>query len=215
MKLHFFCPTKFEIPSTEASRTQIFGIGKEKAEALAKIISQTKSTDFIFVYGCAGALNPSLVPGEIFLISHLFENSQLHEISVPHSLKNFPKAKLYTSEVLVPSAEEKSHLFKVTGADLVDMEMLFIWKNIPEDVRKRILFVRGISDSTEDRLDFLKTVGSEIKFSKSTFVSLKKMSQLLRFIRNFSKYKKRMSGFLAEVSSLVEVDEKTIHILRS
>ncbi|MBN8555106.1 MAG: hypothetical protein J0L93_06665 [Deltaproteobacteria bacterium] len=207
MSLNFFCPTKFEIPKSLSSHTQIFGIGESRSKELSKLLLQMKIENFVVIYGCAGALNPNLKAGEIFLISGIFEDSQFHTISIPEQLAHFPHTKLFTSKFLINSAEEKHDLYKKTGSDLVDMEMLFIWKNISEELQKKIIFVRGISDSSEERLDFLETVNGKIRFSKSTFISLTKMRQLFRFIKNFSLYKKNMEKTLSEISSLLKINK--------
>ncbi len=178
--IHFFAPTRFEVPLGFHLKTESFGIGKRKAEKLVEKILLLSAEPKILIFGCAGALKKGFRAGEVFEITTI--RAQDEEIQIPQRL-NLPGASLATSRKILKSSTDKETFQRSSGADLVDMEMEFIWKKSPSEIRDRLIFVRGVFDDldAELRLNTLKTP--------------------LEMLRSFWRYQTAMKSELEKISS--------------
>ena len=96
------------------------GIGKKKADNVFGLYLEQFLPETVLNIGLAGKLNPDLKIAHIYNISTIFypENNAI-EINTLNKGQN---ASLFTSDEAVTSNTLRDGLFKIYGADLVDME---------------------------------------------------------------------------------------------
>lgn len=158
-KIGLFAPLPFEVPLRYWSATERFGMGPQKARNFAKRLHEQHShLDWIIVYGCAGALHPDLKPGGAFVVSELHTQNGLVEIP-SHRLFEEPKIRIKSSPVIVGEPAAKKQMLTETGAQMVEMEMEYIFESLEPSFQKRIIFLRGVLDSVHDPLDLSKWSG--------------------------------------------------------
>jgi hypothetical protein len=188
MKTYFFCPTRFEVPAPFKNKTKVFGMGKEAAEALADELLKLPEDSRLVVFGCAGALREHFEPGEVFFVTHVGRFSL-------EPLANGKAARLASSEIILRTTAEKTAFQIQTHADLVDMEMDFLYQRLPDSVRKRVFFVRGVADRLNDEISFLGDHG--ILWTK--LCSPRQLIHFLRFVYHFVIYLRGMKKVLEQI----------------
>lgn len=168
-----YTPTFLEVPKTYKARTQVFGMGKKKAERLGEHINEHSNSGVHLVFGSAGGLKPGLEVGESFLVEKIFG----HDFELKSEI-SMPRASLFTSESLLKSQKEKTFVHQTTQADLVDMEMGFLWQKLIPERRSQILFLRTIVDTSEDEFKW----SSAIRLYRSWRVYLKAIESSLDWV---------------------------------
>ncbi len=189
-KLRLFCPTRFEVPSKFKSRTEIFGMGVRRAEVLAKNLNQSPIDSPIIIFGSAGALAPHLKPGDTFIIDEIFYDGKSHQLEIPHL--DFARARLFTSKTLLKTRNEKKHASDVSRAALVDMEMGALWCGASETVRKNMILLRTVIDTSEQEFPNIK--------------SLKFLADLFGIVKNWRVYLRHMNTALQLTTSKYSCD---------
>lgn len=164
-------------------------MGREKSEALVKVWNQDlDNEDFLIVYGCAGALTPKHRVGETFVISHLVNEGSRQQVLHP-ATSSHPQATVTTSTKIISTSDEKRALHRETSADLVDMEMFYLWEGANPHVQRRLIFVRGVLDQYEDNLQFVNRPAQWLKphtWLHATTI-LRRLKVYLRSMEDFLK----------------------------
>lgn len=118
----------------------------------------------IVSFGVAGALNPDLNPGDLVLANQIIGpegetvsvddcwlkllEHRLSRSTVPHTHRTAP---LFGSPKIVTSASEKGEIFRITGADAVDMES-YPLAQLCRDSATRFVAIRAIADTATHTL---------------------------------------------------------------
>lgn len=150
--IKIFSPFRIETPFPWMLKSESFGMGKKKAEQFAHELEGC-SYETILVIGSSGALRPHLKPGDTFFVSEIV--SEAETIKIPQRFSG-PSARLYTSARIIADPNEKIQISERLNADIVDMEMGFLWTAASESLRKKFVFVRGVLDASGHELDFKK-----------------------------------------------------------
>lgn len=201
----YYVPHAQEIPTGFEPRFKVFGMGPGSAQNLARKLSLTKPNGPIIILGSAGGLDPSIKAGECFLINRLHLAGQSASLQIPKALDFLPQASLVSVEKPVTRSEEKLRLGRTTNCQLVDCEMEFLWNEISEDLRERLLFIRGALDPAEENLDFL----ADFQIRWHSLIQPKQMLQFTRFVRNFFRYQKGIREFFGRVSETMMLREES------
>jgi len=167
---------------SEAIRVALSGMGGAAATQSARGLAEA-GAEALVSFGMAGGLDPSLVPGTIFLPSEVVsidgsvvatDQSWREQLGarvgqggadaagpdVPGALRLVTSGRLLTTAKAVGAAADKTLLFKQTGAAAVDMESLAI----AEVARSRglpFIAVRVIVDAASDTLPRAVTAAAD------------------------------------------------------
>lgn len=177
MKYKLFCPTPFEVPNAFRSSTEVFGMGKSRAETLVKRLEGLPEDSKILVFGSAGGIKPGIRVGEAFCISEIDCQSLM-------KLPGLPTARIHSSTTILKTPKEKAAAYKATGAELIDLEMEYLFRAASESIRKRLYFLRVVIDGPNDDLSFLE--GDQ--FRLKNLHSIHRMICFLKFIRSWRRY---------------------------
>jgi len=203
----FFSPNIWESPKNFRHRFQAFGMGPEKAKALARKLNLTNPNGPIVVVGTAGALHPQLSGGDCFIVSQLY-NSNAKEwipISSPYPIQFLPSAKTISQDRILARPEEKLALFKETGADIVDCESYYLWDELNDSLRSKLIIVRAVVDRQKDNIDFFEGFHFQ-------WIKLFRPANLYRMIRlslNTLNYQNEMNSFFSRLMEIMDWDENT------
>jgi nucleoside phosphorylase len=162
----------------------VTGIGRSNAEGSIIAALQMRYPRVVLTCGFAGALNPGLSSGEIVFAA---SESAVRERLIALGAR---QAKFHCPPRIATTAAEKRELYRITGADAVEMESEVIQslcraKEIP------CATVRVISDAANEDLplDFnqLSKADASLDFGKLALAIAKspgKISSLLRLQKN-------------------------------
>jgi adenosylhomocysteine nucleosidase len=130
----------------------VTGIGFDRARRAIKWAIAELEPELVVVAGYAGALDPSLKVGDIFVASEILEGEdQRWRTVIPAELGDSICGRLFTARTLIASTAEKRRLFRSTRALAVDMESAAIAEACQGE-RIPCAVVRAISDSAETEL---------------------------------------------------------------
>ncbi len=179
-----WAPLRFEIPPSFQFSTTAFGMGERAASNLVGQL-ESSAEPLIIVFGSAGALDPTLRPGDAFIISSVQgpkHGPQITEnISRAADFLHLPQAPLYTSKTLLKTARDKLEVYQTNGCRLVDMEMAYLWAAASPSLRQRLLFVRCVIDGQSHGLDFSSRLGA-LKLLPNWLRYIQGMNRLLKSI---------------------------------
>lgn len=110
------------------------GIGTEKARATVETLLSIEPVWMLIAAGFCGGLDPRLAAGDVVIEEYPSDKQRIHTRSTP-----------------AETVEEKAHLSRETGAQVVDMETAAIaavcaGKNVP------LLAIRAVSDTAAEPL---------------------------------------------------------------
>ena len=189
----------FQPPGANCA-TVISGIGQANAErALLKSIGG-ESPQLVLTCGYAGGLNPQFKRGDV-----LFEADAQCEIANGLAKLGATPGKFHCADWIITTIAEKTALWKLTGADAVEMESGVIRalcreRNIPAAT------LRIISDDAGQDLpmDFNKISGADgnVSYLKLTGALLKSpalVPKLMRFQRALDECSRKLGGTLREL----------------
>lgn len=202
----FFCPSRFEAPSFLHHKFNFFGMGAEAARDLGRKLSLTKPVGHIVVVGSAGALNKSYRVGDCFLVKELLVGDEFVPLNIPTELNFLPQARLVSFEKPVTRAREKHEIFQASAADLADCEMVHLWEQLPEEVRDRVIFIRGVVDDAKTNINFLE--GFEVKWLR--LLNPFYLVQFLGFLFSYLRYRSALNDFFKRVVQIAILDESTM-----
>jgi adenosylhomocysteine nucleosidase len=158
---------------------QVIGIG---ASRLSRDLPEQISG--IILAGLAGGLDPTLLVGET-----VFDGPPTADSSSAELLA-FRGGKIYASDHLVSTVEEKQRLFRETGCLAVDMESGFV-RTLAESAGLPLLHIRSISDTADEplppeMLDWIDDVGQPrlSKVAGSLALHPMQIPTLIRLARN-------------------------------
>jgi hypothetical protein len=197
----FYSPHPQEIPKGFENQFKSFGMGPEAAKNLARRLSLSKPSGPIILLGSAGGLKDHLKPGDCFIIHEIYLKTGFEKLSIPRSLKFLPQARLVSVEQPVTRSEIKRSLGQSSDCDLVDCEMSFFWDEISDDLKSRIIFIRGVLDPASENLDFLKAY----KINWQGLVRPRNLFQFLKFVRNFFQYQSGIEAFFKKVADQLQL----------
>lgn len=201
----FYVPHPQEIPAGFEKSFKSFGMGPRAAVELARKLSLTKPPGPIIIMGSAGALKSHLRPGDFFIVKSLYLDGSQQELSIPKRLHFLPQASLTSVTKPVTRSTDKLKLGKDSGCDLVDCEMEFIWNEISDDLKPKLLFIRGVLDLADENLDFLE----DYQIRWQSLVQPKKLLQFIKFVGNFFRYQKSAREFFIRVSDNLMLREES------
>ncbi len=123
------------------------GIGAARAAAAARWVLDTCSPRLVVACGFAGALEPSLPVGGVFLASEVVEpGDQCWRTALPVELGDLPCGRLLTVPRLVATPEQKCGLARQFAAVAVDMESAAV-AAVCQTRRVPCAVVRAVSDA--------------------------------------------------------------------
>ncbi len=170
-------------------------MGPERARKLAAELESQSTVDRIIVYGCAGALTKEFRPGDTLQITHVIGPDSASELKA--SQETLFDARLVSVSHLIRTPKEKSELQESTGAQLVDMEMAYLWKACSPRVREKLTFIRGVVDGLNADLCFL-TPASQLAWTK--LLHPRGARALLEFMKNLRRYRSSMESYLLHLN---------------
>ncbi len=192
-----FCPTPFEVPASLKKQTEVFGMGEKASLKLAEKLNQQKNSNIIIVYGSAGSLKSEYSPGDTFLVSHINGHELPKAAGTKLGLSYLKTARVSTARKILLTIKEKEDFQMMTGSDLVEMEMGFIWDNVNPEVRENLVFIRGVIDESKTELPFLSDHGFNLK----SFIYPSTWIALIKFMGDLKKYKKGMESVFQKIST--------------
>ena len=148
--------------------TAISGVGIKRARNCTNTLLQRFSPEIIISAGFAGALNPKLEVGDLFLpdwvMSRKFKRKIILDNKLPYLAYNFSTGGLLTENSFINTREFKLDLFIESSAELVDMETWGIAERAMEK-SIRLISVKAVSDTTGSRLPKMEKIyNSDSKF---------------------------------------------------
>lgn len=182
-------------------------MGPDHAKALARKLNLLNPFGPIVVVGTAGALHPQLKVGDCFIVSQLYNSDSKTwiPISSPYPIQFLPSAKAISQDGILSRPNEKLKLFQNTEADIVDCESFYLWDELNERLRSKLIIIRGVVDRQRDNIDFFN--GFRLNFTKcSQPLSLFRM---LRLGLNALKYQREMNPFFSRLMEIMDWDENT------
>ncbi len=126
----------------------IVGVGGQRASRRTEALLELSNPEVMFLAGFAGSLVPQITKGQIILAQNGSSEDLVNYFKLVHG---FVLARLFTSDIVLESPEQKRAIAREKEAQVVDMEMDYLafvatkW-NIP------IATVRIISDDLDDVL---------------------------------------------------------------
>jgi adenosylhomocysteine nucleosidase len=130
----------------------VTGIGFDRARQAIKWAIAELQPELVVAAGYAGALDPSLKVGDIFVASEIIESAdQKWHAVIPAELGDSICGRLFTARAFIATAAEKRRLFRSARAMAVDMESAAIAEACQGE-RIPCAVVRAISDSAETDL---------------------------------------------------------------
>ncbi len=141
----------------------VSGVGIKRARNATSIIIQKYKPSLIVFAGFGGALSSDLKLGDIVLgesVTSLKKNEDralFHNFSVDN--ENIKRGKLLTESRFINEAEEKKHLFNLSGALVVDMET---WGVVEAALQSDtpVASIRAISDEADEQLPDMAAIYS-------------------------------------------------------
>jgi len=132
------------------------GAGQKNAEEAAQVLLDVFAPKMICSAGYAGGLSSRLTPSTICVPEQVMRESdeQILDLSnpIPRKTASIPnKLTLLTVNDVAETPEQKRHLYKQTGAELIDMETFAV----AEVCRTReipFLSIRVILDAADDKI---------------------------------------------------------------
>jgi len=164
---------------SEATRVALSGMGGAAATQSARSLAEA-GAEALVSFGMAGGLDPSLVPGTVFLPSEVISADGAVVIATDESWRQqvgarvargagrngsgpspaLTSGRLLTTSKAVGTQADKALLFRQTGAAAVDMESLAI-AEVARSHRLPFLAVRVIVDSASDTLPRAVTAAAD------------------------------------------------------
>ena len=189
----------FQPPSADCV-TVVSGIGKANAERALRKSIEGGSPRLVLTCGYAGGLNPQFKRGDV-----LFEADAQCEFAGTLAKLGATPGKFHCAERIITTIAEKAALWKLTGADAVEMESGVI----RELCRRRGIpsaTIRVISDDAGQDLlmDFNRISGADgnVSYLKLTGALLKSpalVPKLMRFQRELDECSRTLGGTLREL----------------
>lgn len=182
----------------------VLGIGTTLSAKSAQILFQHFPIKIFILAGFAGALSPALKRGQILIAQGGTSEETMNDIKL---LQGFDIARLYTSETLLATAEEKSRIASLTGCQFVDMETTAIAPIVRANGSEFIV-VRAISDLADENLpfdvlakgyDYAEGQTTPMKMALHLLLHPKKIKSLKQFLEPLPQIRKKLTNFLIEL----------------
>lgn len=146
------------------------GVGRESAATAARTLVEHYPISALISLGYAGALSPELVRGDIVLSSYsiaagkpaasqweLELEQDLHLMADQSHEHHVYVSPLFTADRIVARHVEKRRIFEQTGAEVVDMESLSIFK-VAREERIPFLGIHSVTDTAEEDIPALEII---------------------------------------------------------
>ena len=167
----------------------ISGVGIKRARNCTNTLLQRFNPEIIVSAGFAGALNPKLKVGDLFLpdwvMSRKFNRKINLDNKLPYVAFNFSNGGLLTENSFINTRELKLDLFIESSAELVDMETWGIAERATEK-SIRLISVKTVSDTTSSRLPRMEKIynsDSNFDFYKSAGYFRSNPSEILNYLK--------------------------------
>ncbi len=203
--LHFYAPNSWEFPQAYAHKFNAFGMGPEKARALARKLNLIRPRSWIVITGCAGGLKESIKTGDSFVIKSIHSQNHQWNLNIPKALEIFPQASLTSVESPAWTKEEKQKLAADFGADLVDCEMAYFLDALDEALYPQLIFLRTVIDTQDHGIGFFEGY----KIQPLRILHPREFFRFVRFVWCFFLFRSRHSQFFKRVDRLMFLDEST------
>lgn len=148
------------------------GVGRENAANAARALVEHNSVSAMMSLGYTGALSPVLVRGDIVLSAYsmavgpvgpvatqweLELEQNLHLLADRSHEHHVHVSPLLTADRIVARQEEKRRLFEQTGAEVVDMESISLFK-VAREERIPFLGIHAVTDTAEEDIPALEVI---------------------------------------------------------
>jgi adenosylhomocysteine nucleosidase len=141
------CPARLYESRRGALLVVETGVGAQRASAAVRWVLATCAPRLVVAAGFAGALDPSLAVGDVFLASEVVESEDLRwRVALPAELGDLPCGRLLTVPRLVATSKAKRNLARQFRALAVDMESAAV-AEVCQEWHVPCACVRAISDA--------------------------------------------------------------------
>jgi adenosylhomocysteine nucleosidase len=146
------------------------GVGKENAAIAARTLVEHYPISTLISMGYAGALSPELVRGDIVLSAYSLAagkpmvsqwemelEQDLHLMADQSHEHHVYVSPLFTADRIVARHNEKRQIFEQSGAEIVDMESLSVFK-VAREERIPFLGIHSVTDTAEEDIPALEVI---------------------------------------------------------
>jgi adenosylhomocysteine nucleosidase len=148
------------------------GVGRENAANAARVLVEHHSISAMISLGYTGALSPVLVRGDIILSAYSMTTGSTGPVATTWELEleqnlhlladrshehHVHVSPLLTADHIVARQEEKRRLFEQTGAEVVDMESISLFK-VAREERIPFLGIHAVTDTAEEDIPALEVI---------------------------------------------------------
>jgi adenosylhomocysteine nucleosidase len=179
----------------------ICGIGpKKSADSVTRVFRQAPPS-LVILSGFAGALSGQLERGQILVATDYSSGDLVNYIKL---IPGFDIGRLYTSDRVIGTVEEKKRLGETTGCQMVDMEMAAV-SEIVRQYGVEILGIRAISDLAHEPVpvdvlnkgyDQIKGKTTPVKMALFLLLQPHRIKDLKKFLEPLPAVRKKLTHFL-------------------
>lgn len=146
------------------------GVGKENAAVAARTLVEHHSLSALISLGYAGALSPELIRGDIVLSAYSMTPAEpsvtqweleleqnLHLMADQSHEHHVYVSPIFTADRIIARHHEKHRIFEQTGAEIVDMESISLFK-VAREERIPFLGIHSVTDTAEEDIPALEVI---------------------------------------------------------
>ncbi len=146
------------------------GVGKENAAVAARMLVEHHPVSALISLGYVGALSPELVRGDIVLSAYsmtlakpalsqweLELEQNLHLMADQSHEHHVYVSPIFTADRIIARHHEKHRIFEQTGAEIVDMESISLFK-VAREEQIPFLGIHSVTDTAEEDIPALEVI---------------------------------------------------------